>query len=346
MYRQVYLTIIICFSFLFSLHANALEKKTLGEIRKELLGKSVVIMGVKASGFERFQGEEVFLKWQLAEGNSQQGFKIKERNYLPLHAPYRLKGSRGVIEAVELAENFLQKRKKGTSTDVFGDTVKDDDTLEPYFDIVVKLKDGTFLIARGYYNTVMGDDLELASIVDANRDEIAMNIDSLIGKTILPVAYSRIFPPDADIKDITDILRSDLNKLRDVPNLTPLKIIKVKYLESENGVLLKVEFLGNKNGIIFSEFRNKMFLQKLPFFDRATFGFLTEVPKSLTTKEVEAIKKSSIFKGMSLNALHYSWGYPKNKNDWGRAGEQLLYSDNLFVYIESDKVVDWQSLSR
>jgi hypothetical protein len=346
MYRRAYFYMVICLSFLFSFDAGALEEKTLGEIRKELLGKEVIITGVKAPKLDIFQGIEVFLHWYLAERDSQQGFKKKKGTYGNLEAPYRLKGASGIVESIELAESFSQKRKRGTSTDVFGDTVKDDDTLNPYFDIVVKLQEGTLLITTGYYTTIMGEELELASNVDANKDEIQRNIDSLTGKIIFPVAYSKIFPPEADIKDITNTLSSSLNKLRDIPNLTPLKILKAKYLENENGVLLKVEFLGDKTGIIFSRFQNDMSGQKLLFLEKATSGFLTEIPKSLTAKEVKAIKEGAIFKGMSWLALYYSWGFPKNKNDWGTGGEQFIYGDNLFVYVKSGKVVDWQSLSR
>ena len=318
------------------------EDKTLGEIRKELLGEEVVIRGVKATGLGQFQGEDVFLEWHLAEGNSQTGFK----QISTLYAPYRFKGSNGIVESIEIAESFFKKRKRGTSTDVFGDTIRDDDVSDPYFEIVVKLHNGILLISTGYFNTIMGHKLELVSKVDMVKNEISKNIDSLIGKTIFPVAYSIIFPPDADLKDITDSLQRDFNKMRDVPNLTPLKIIKAKYLENENGLLLKVEFLGDRNGIIFSEFPSDKSSQKWSFLTKATSGFRTEIPKKLTTKEVEAIRGGSIFRGMSLDALHYSFGFPKKENNWGRGGKQLIYGERMFVYIESDKVVDWQLLSK
>jgi hypothetical protein len=73
---------------------------------------------------------------------------------------------------------------------------------------------------------------------------------------------------------------------------------------------------------------------------------LSEVPKKLTPQEITAIKKRSIFHGMSKNALYYSMGLPKSENDWGRGGKQFVYTDTLMVYLDNqDKVVDWQSLN-
>ena len=323
------------------------KDKTLGEIREELLGKEVVIKGVKATGLGQFQGEDVFLDWHLAGGNSQTGFKQKKANFTN-YAPYRFKGSKGIVESIEIAESFLNKTKRGTSTDVFGDTIKDDGVLNPYFEIVVKLHNGILLITTGYYNTIIGTNLELVSKAYLIKNEISKNINSLIGKTIFPVAYSIIFPPNADLKDITDILQRDFNKMRDVPNFTPLKLIKAKYLENENGILLKVEFLGDRNGIIFSEFPTDKSSQKWSFLTKATYssGVLTQIPKDLTAKEVKAVRDGSIFRGMSIDALHYSLGFPQEENDWGSGGKQLIYGDSVFVYIKSDKVVDWQLLSK
>lgn len=339
MFRRVYLVVAVCLSVLFPCHSDA-TSKTLGEIRKELLGKEVIISGVKGTGLGN--GEDVFLEWSIAEGDSQQGFKKRGHGFD--FAPYRFKGSKGVVESIELANSFLQNKKKGISTDAFGDTVKDDASSDPYFDIVVKLPDGTFLIATGYYLTIMGANLELASNVAAVKEEIVKNLDSLIGQVILPVAYSKVYPPDADISNITDVLRGEFNTLHDVPNLTPLKITKAKYIDAENGVLLKVEFLGDRTGFIFSQLHNDERDRKSTLLQRATLGFLTKIPKALTDKEVKAIKKSDIFRGMSFDALEYSWGFAKKKNDWGSGGLQLIYSDNQIVYIRNKKVVDWQSL--
>ena len=80
------------------------------------------------------------------------------------------------------------------------------------------------------------------------------------------------------------------------------------------------------------------------FMERISGGLLSEIPKKLTPQEVVAIKKKSIFRGMSRNALYYM-GLPKTENDWGSGGKQFVYTENLMVYLNNQsKVVDWQSL--
>jgi hypothetical protein len=49
---------------------------------------------------------------------------------------------------------------------------------------------------------------------------------------------------------------------------------------------------------------------------------------------------------MSLDALHYTIGFPDKENDWGRGGHQLIYGKKITVYVRDKRVVDWQSLSR
>ena len=50
---------------------------------------------------------------------------------------------------------------------------------------------------------------------------------------------------------------------------------------------------------------------------------------------------------MSSGALECALGFPKQENDWGKGGKQLIFTDKLYVYVdEKKKVVDWQSLDR
>jgi len=72
------------------------------------------------------------------------------------------------------------------------------------------------------------------------------------------------------------------------------------------------------------------------------------MPTNLTPREIEAVRKGTIFKGMSKSAVHYTIGFPEKENDWGRSGKQLIYFRNtLFVYLDAtEHVVDWQSTER
>jgi hypothetical protein len=288
------------------------------------------------------------LEWHIAEGDANVGYKKKQIRQLDVFASYELKGHSGIVVSIELAEDIFRNVKKGTSTDIFGEKIKDDTVANPYFDLVVRLKDGTFLITRNYYINMMGNLIQTVEKVDSKKNEIMRNIHTLIGKTIYPIGSSTIYPQDIEMKEITDTLKKDIYKLRDVPNLTPLKIVNAKYLESERAILLKVEFLQGRIGVILSPlaYMSDESFGQLPFLQKVAYSFLTSIPKTLSTTEIEAIKQGSIFRGMSLTALHYSWGYPKKENDWGYTGKQLIYWDTVFVYIRDKKIVDWQALSR
>ena len=67
------------------------------------------------------------------------------------------------------------------------------------------------------------------------------------------------------------------------------------------------------------------------------------MPTFLTTHEIEAIRKGSVFIGMSRKALYMSMGFPKKNNDSLRGTDQLVYSGGTYVYVLDDKVVEVQS---
>jgi len=192
--------------------------------------------------------------------------------------------------------------------------------------------------------------IEFASDIEKLREEILKNIESLKGKTIYSVTDSEIFLPNSDVdKIIKDSSYSETNKLY-VSNLTPLTIVRAKYLESEKAIIIKVLMPGEKNGIVISRFYTGRWFPAIPqigllketFFEKAVSGFLTEIPNRLSKQEIDAIKSRTIFKGMSDTALKYSKGRPKKINQWIAGGEQWIYENNFYVYLIRDKVVNWQ----
>ena len=344
-YKHIFVFFLLSLMSMTSLGFTQETKKTLGEVKKELLGKEVIITGV------RDHRENSLLLWFLADGASPKGYTRKKGEYRDLKAPYRFKGARGIVESIDL--NPLYRRNKGgKSTDVFGDPIEDNTLIDPDIDVVVRLKDDTLLMTSsvGVKCSQTRLILELASNIDAEKDEILKNIDTLIGKVIYPYAHSVILQIDTNVSDIPDFLFRFDNRLRDIPNFSPLTIVKAKYLEKEHAIFYKVEFLNGRAGIVFSEFwsdpMRKKRMENLTFLDRVIpYYFLSEIPKDLTEREIEAIKKGEIFRGMSQAALIYSWGKPKKENDYGKGGRQLVY-DNQYVYLDGGKIVDWQSFSK
>jgi hypothetical protein len=203
-------------------------------------------------------------------------------------------------------------------------------------------------MTRGFYNHLIEYVIQPVKRFDLQKSELVRNLNTLIGKNIYKTAYSDVYKQDIDIKEAVDEKGRDLYKLNDIPNLTLMKIVNARYLDNEHIVLLKVEFLQGRVGVIISPvsrnpndpYKNHSLLQ------RVARNFLLTIPKEISSTELEAIKKGSIMRGMSVDALYLPWGFPIKENDWGMGGKQLIYGDRLYVYMKNDKVVDWQALSK
>lgn len=81
--------ILILYAFVGS--CTGAQEKTLGEIRRELMWKEVVIGGAKATGIGASLNRDVLLNWHIAEGDANIGYKKKQSRNLDVFAPYELK---------------------------------------------------------------------------------------------------------------------------------------------------------------------------------------------------------------------------------------------------------------
>ncbi len=73
---------------------------------------------------------------------------------------------------------------------------------------------------------------------------------------------------------------------------------------------------------------------------------MMQIPATLTSREIAAIRDRKVFRGMTRQAVLYSWGIAK-ENDYGRGGSQLVYGDDQFVYLDSSgKVTDIHTLDK
>ena len=68
----------------------------------------------------------------------------------------------------------------------------------------------------------------------------------------------------------------------------------------------------------------------------------TTMPTFLTDHEVEAIRKGSVFVGMSEPALYMAVGFPQKTNDAIVGSTQLIYR-TMYVYLRDKKVAEVQS---
>jgi hypothetical protein len=305
------------------------NSETLGSVKQKYLDQKVVLIGYVADNLAR---QPVLVEWQL-------GAEVAGR-YAPdmeTYLPATYKGRTATVVAIQL--NNLEKQGK---VNALGESIGPDNTVDPYFDFVVRFQDGQVAMTTGYPNTISLE-VRLASAQSAAAQEMAAKLPNVVGKNFFACGITSLYSPDATLEELLGTSRI-LKEISDVPFLVPLKVTAAKYDEGGNAVILKVELPDGKDALAIAS-GDQLTEKDTPFIDRISGSMLSEIPKKLTPQEVAAIKKRSIFRGMGNNALYYSIGLPKSENDWGMGGKQLVYTDGLMVYLNNQyKVVDWQSL--
>jgi hypothetical protein len=190
-------------------YSESSQEKNLGDIRKELLNTEVIILGSKASGIRAYRSEEVLLNWHIVELDKKDRYKKKTVGPSEVFAPYALRGKSRRIVSIELANNVFRWTKQNKSVDIFGEKINVDSTANPYFDLIVQLKDGKLIMTRSYC-TLLEDRIKPVKRFDEQKSELVGNLHTLIGKSIYKAAYSNVYPQDIDVKEVTDKTRSEL----------------------------------------------------------------------------------------------------------------------------------------
>ena len=142
-----------------------------------------------------------------------------------------------------------------------------------------------------------------------------------------------------------DIPRSSRTSLL----LTPMTIVAATYDDRYDFIVWQLRLDDGREVISASRYRDEDVSNNEndnSFLGRGISTLLLKVPSSLTSQEIAAIKARKIVRGMTRQAVLYSWGVAK-ENNYGKGGNQLVYGDSQFVYLDgSGKVTDWQSLGR
>jgi hypothetical protein len=308
------------------------SQTTLGQIRRELVGQSVVILGGRAPALHGADAQPVLLDWYRAIEET----PSRRRLDPSARAPYVLKGRKGTVLEVRASrvEQPAQRR------DLFGDQISDDALVDPVVEVFVRVGDtliGTSTRHAKLFGVVPL--LELVDVAARDRRFVEENLDALFGTALYPVAYSIVFSPDAALLDMTDVRR--LKRLRDVPGLTPLMIVKAKYIESEHAILSKVEF-GDRTGLILSPLVRAERSQSV--LDRVALGFLTSFPSELSEVDIAGIRAYAVVAGMSRRGVEYAWGFPDSVSRASTIPFSMTYNGRAVVSLLYGKV--WQVFPR
>jgi hypothetical protein len=338
MRRRVVLSVALCTLFPSWIIGQSLSgrQQTLRSIRQTYLNQAVVVTGTP----QVLAGKNGLLEWESAK--EQNGRYVDPDMLDKLPDSYR--GKTAKVIAVQM--NRLHHSESGM-TNALGEAVSEDDTPNPYFDMVVQFDDGKIGMVTTYIS-MLDTSVALASEHASRIDEMAKNLPLVIGKPLYAVTYSQLYQPDTTLAEMTG-QREILKRLSvlAVPLLEPLFITAAKYVENIHGIVMKVRLPDGSEALTFTPSVYLDHAQKdASFLARISGTLLPELPRDLTPKEVNAIKHHVVFKGMSKNAVYDALGFSEKENDWGAGGRQLIFlHGSVLVYLsQDDTVADWQSL--
>jgi len=184
----------------------------------------------------------------------------------------------------------------------------------------------------------------------ASHERARSVVQQVIGRSVYAVAYSHLYklgtPVDIMAEGATLNSKAEEVRITDFPRLVPLQIVSADMTsEGGGGVIFRLHMPNSQEAIAFMEnLGGEVMSDGAKFFKAiGSYGnFFTGIPK-FTPREMAAIRKESIFRGMSRRALECAIGYPESENDWGTAGIQLVYfGSSEYVYLRQGAVVDWQ----
>jgi hypothetical protein len=314
------------------------KPQTLRSIRQAYLNQNVVLSGPVSV----LSGKRVLLYWTYAK----ESHGRYDADGFQNHLPEDFHGKIGRVIAIQM--NKLHTTSGGTNA--LGETVPEDDLADPYFDLVAQLDDGKLGMVTTYFGL-----LNLSVVLESEHSKRVTEMNSqlplVVGKPLYAVAYSHLYEPDSTLEQMTG-RQAVLKQLSAsaAQFLTPLPITAAKYFESCDCVVLKLKLPDGQDAltVTLSEYLDTSDGAELPFLSRIAGTLLTEVPHKLTAREIDAIKRVTIIKGMSENGVYYAIGFAEKKNDWGDGGMQMIFfGGKLIVYLDKQgSVVDWQSFDK
>jgi hypothetical protein len=299
------------------------------DVRKKYENTSVMVLANPSS--LRILGH--ITEWQLAK--EKKGRYVGTDKYLD----FKYVGEKAKVIAVQLEHNSIEEAHRlGPS---------EDDTLDPYFSLIVRFDDGTTAMATTF--PISAKNIAVP-VEDAARHLAAMQAGAtaMLGKKVYAIAYSHFYYPDLKVADAAEVVQTgyastSVDQVHDVPHLQPLTVTKVGYLKPANALLLTLTLPDGRNVLSMV----KCDSQDDSCYENYGSELFAEIPPALTSEEVDAIRRGTYFTGMSKGALYMSIGLPDRENDYGRGGYQLVYANGkILIYTDADaKITDSQSIN-
>jgi tetratricopeptide (TPR) repeat protein len=325
---------------------------SLRQFRQMFLNQRIVILKGSHVGFSY---EDSLGGWQPMKQGPDGSFSSDSDK--GAFIPYKYKHQ--TPKVIDIRENVVLEQAKERQTNALGETVTDKDIVNPSVRIIVQFDDGQLAEYSNIVSLIMDQhpvspdhlDMEfmLASVRDVHAEILRQNLQSTIGQKVYAVHDSLLFAADITTEDLLDLGKRETKRLDDVKLLSPMTIVAANYNDRYDFVVWKLRLSDGRELISAARYQDDLSEagNATSFLSRVTGTLLLKVPPNLTAQEISAIRNRRIFRGMSRQALLYSWG-AASENDYGRGGKQLVYGNQFvyqFVYLDiNGRVTDWQTV--
>jgi len=313
--------IVVVFAIVTTGLASAQDRTPLGEFRKAFLNQRIILNQNFTSTPSPFLLNFHFVKAKKGVYTTDYGKEV----------PTSFVGQSGTIVAVIAPSKVFEPPPPQT-----------DDSYVQYAEAIVKLDSGQ-LLETALYNKTTGtevhDGFTLASVMEQHKREAVALAQSLNGKSLYLTRLTRIYDmglTTATIQSVKAGIGYSEAQINDVPLLAPLPVVETRYSEKLDFSLIILQLPSGQKG----EYVPGCVVDELTVKKYACAA--TTMPTFLTDHEVEAIRKGSVFVGMSEPALYMAVGFPQKTNDAIVGSTQLIYR-TMYVYLRDKKVAEVQS---
>src|ERR1019366_952832 len=308
------------------LSAYAQDRVQLKELRSRFLNQRIVINGNFSDLPVDFLGDWQFVKERKGGYETDYGREV----------PASFVGRGGVIIAVQAPENVM-----GPPAD------QSDDAFVEYGEAIVKLDSGQ-LVRTTLFSTYLksdpgsgpGDAFSLTSVRERHQQEAAALARGLSGKSLYLTQLTRIYDmglTSANIETVKAGIGYSEAQIHDVPLLTPIPVIGTRYSTERDFTIVQLQLPDGRKALYIPGC-----IEDNPTPKKYTCAS-TSMPGFLSNREIEAIRKGSVFVGMSEPALYMSIGFPKDTNESLIGHTQLVYPTAYIYLDENKKVLEVQS---
>jgi hypothetical protein len=152
----------------------------------------------------------------------------------------------------------IDANSRTTATkDVFRNEIDPDKQRNPYFQIVVKLDSGAVIGMNTYESLLPHYGAQLVEDSDKQAKEVERRLAKLLNKPLYKTGYTQLFDPAQELDElVTKKMDFHGSSSRDIPNLTPMRVMKAQLAAEHNVLLVLVELPDKQTRVMLGRLAN------------------------------------------------------------------------------------------